>query len=126
MRQLHRPGLALEQISLKLPHEQLPPFNPQPPLLQRPQVVSQPYTSTHAERDENITNMWHEISGKVVGPMPANIFLQNFVPLAASPAPGFDNDELDKLMEVKAETRMYDHFVSDRYHCSSFLITDPC
>jgi len=87
---------------------------------------SQPYTSTHAERDENITNMWHEISGKVVGPMPANIFLQHFVPPAASPAPGFDKDELDKLMEVKAETRMYDHFVSDRYHRSSFLITDPC
>jgi len=49
---------------------------------------SQPYTSTHAERDENITNMWHEISGKVVGPMPANIFLHNFVPPAASPAQG--------------------------------------
>jgi len=34
------------------------------------------------------------------GPMPANIFLQNFVPPAVSPAPGFDKDELDKLMAV--------------------------
>ena len=87
---------------------------------------SQPYTSTHAERDENITNMWHEISGKIVGPMPANIFLQKFVSPAASLAPGFDKDELDELMEVKVETRMYDHIVNNRYHCSSFLITDPC
>ena len=68
----------------KTPPRTTTPFNPQ-----------QLYTSTHAERDENITNMWHEIFGKFVGPKPANIFLQKFVPFAASPAPGFEKDELD-------------------------------
>jgi hypothetical protein len=86
-------------------------------------------TSTHAERDENITNMWHEITGKILGPMPANVFLDTFLPPAVAPAPAFDKEALHEMMDAKTEILMYEPFVSYSSHCCSFsslnLVVDP-
>ena len=87
-------------------------------------ATSQPFTSTHIERQENLTMMWHEISGKVLGPMPANIFLDNFIPAARFPAPAINQTSLKTMMGAKKETSMYAPFVSYFFNFLYFSVTD--
>jgi hypothetical protein len=101
------------------PRPTLQKLQPPTPIVAK-NATSQPFTSTHAERDENITNMWYEISRKIIGPMPADRFFDAFLPAATSPAPEFNKRELDKMMKVTSETQMYKSFVSYRCNLSLF------
>ena len=76
-------------------------------------AASHPYTSTHVERDENETIMWHEISGKAVGAMPWPLFCHEFLPAAAIPAPAVSQYYLKKMTDASSEIAMYNHFVSN-------------
>jgi hypothetical protein len=89
-----------------------PTTNLQPPTPIVPKsATSQPYTSTHAERQENMSIMWQEISRKILGPMPPASFLEMFLPEAKNSKPAFNKEALDKMMNVKGEIQMYELFV---------------
>ena len=85
-------------------------------------ATSEPFASTPSDRKQNIDSMWREISGKIVGPMPAGEFFRVFLTPVPSPAPAFNAKELNKMMKAKGELSMYSPFVSDFCHfsCSCF------
>ena len=91
-------------------------------------ATSEPFASTPSDRKQNIDSMWREISGRIVGPMPAEEFSRKFLTPAHSPAPAFNAKELNKMMKAKGELPMYSPFVSDfcDFSCSFFLSLILC
>ncbi len=66
-------------------------------------------------RDERVTAMRYEITGRVVGPVPAQEFLDRYLPSASVPSLPDHKGPMTKLAEemskVKKETQMYDIWV---------------
>lgn len=76
---------------------------------------SLPFTSTHIMRDERVTAMRYEITGRVVGPVPAQEFLDRYLPRATAPPLPDPKTPMAKLTQemskLKGETGMYDKWV---------------
>ena len=90
---------------------------------------SLPFTSTHILRDERVTAMRFEISGRVVGPVLAREFLDRYLPgenapplLSLDPEAQIRMTKLTQEMkEVGKETNMYGIWVIVTF-CRSFCI----
>lgn len=90
---------------------------------------SLPFTSTHILRDERVTAMRFEISGRIVGPVLAREFLDRYLPGENAPPLLLLDPEaqirMTKLMqemkEVGKETNMYGIWVIVTV-CRSFCI----
>ena len=90
---------------------------------------SLPFTSTHILRDERVTAMRFEISGRVVGPVPAREFLDRYLPGENTPPLLLLDPEAQTRMtkltqemkEVGKETNMYGIWVIITV-CRSFCI----
>ena len=72
---------------------------------------SLPFTSTHIMRDERVTAMRYEITGRVVGPVPAQKFLDRYLPSPNAPSLPDHKGPMSRLAQemsnVKKETQMY-------------------
>ncbi|KAF8498372.1 hypothetical protein BU17DRAFT_72339 [Hysterangium stoloniferum] len=73
---------------------------------------SQVYTSMHIGRDERITAMSKEISGRVVGPVRAEDFLSQYLPKTRNPCPEFTADTLKAFSQSKNEYAMYKPWIN--------------
>jgi len=80
-------------------------------------ATSHPYTSTSARDGDTV---WREISRKIIGPMPADKFLHDFLK-PASPAPVLDAQELNNMMEVRTELAMYSYFIEAFSRCCPMM-----
>ena len=72
-----------------------------------------PYSSTHIHHDDTLKALGDETVGYVVGPMPANEFLE-LLPCNTEKLPSFDKKKkllFAKLAEQTTEFQMYDPFV---------------
>jgi hypothetical protein len=86
---------------------------------------SLPFTSTHIMRDERVTAMRYEITGRVVGPVLAQEFLDRYLPSVNVPSLPDHKGPMTRLAQemsqVKKETQMYDIWVIIPL-CRSFCI----
>ncbi|KAF8622964.1 hypothetical protein AX15_006607 [Amanita polypyramis BW_CC] len=83
------------------------------------QASSLPFTSTHIMRDERVTAMRYEITGRVVGPVPAQEFLDHYLPSASVPPLPDHKGLITKLAEmskVEKEMQMYDLW-NETFNC---------
>jgi len=85
-----------------------------------------PFTTNQKYRIESCTTMGEEIKKYLVGPMPADKFLDKFFPVGKlsdlDRASRFTPNCYRRTVEAERETRSYKHFVSlfneSRYPCS--------
>ncbi|KAF8518562.1 hypothetical protein BU17DRAFT_66398 [Hysterangium stoloniferum] len=84
------------------------------PILKK-ESTSQVYSSWHVARDERITVMWHEISGRVVGPVRVGDFLNRYLPKAPKPCPNHHTNKTEKKHTTfsgsKREVDMYKSWI---------------
>ncbi|KAF8497626.1 hypothetical protein BU17DRAFT_103228 [Hysterangium stoloniferum] len=73
---------------------------------------SQVYSSMHIRRDERITAMSQEISGRVVGPVRAEDFLSQYLPKTRNPCPELTADTLKAFSQSKSEFAMYKPWIN--------------
>ncbi|KAF8512354.1 hypothetical protein BU17DRAFT_96330 [Hysterangium stoloniferum] len=79
------------------------------PILKK-ESTSQVYSSWHVGRDERITTMLHEISGRVVGPIRVEDFLNEYLPKVPEPCPKCTTETGQKhrtFSASKSEFAMY-------------------
>ena len=76
------------------------------------------FTSTHLNPDKRVTAMQSEITGRIVGPISAQEFLDRYLPQSSPPsAPERPDHErlmtglAQEMSEVKREIQMYDKWV---------------
>lgn len=78
------------------------------------QSASACFTSGAEERDPRLILMGSEVTGKIIGPMPANDFLEEFLPAPRTKLQSLQTYQIEtrKVAKSKEEKDMYDPFVS--------------
>jgi hypothetical protein len=75
-----------------------------------------PYTTNHKYRIESRNTMGEEMKGYIIGPMPAQTFLDDFFPTKELPnletVPSFEENCYADTVSAKSESTAYVPFVS--------------
>lgn len=76
----------------------------------------QPYTTNTRCRDTTLNAMGNEIRGHLVGPMPVEQFLEEYLPPSMipdyQPLTSFSNGAFESTLSAAHETKAYEPFVS--------------
>jgi hypothetical protein len=83
------------------------------PILKK-ESTSQVFSSMHLGRDERITAMSKEISGRIIGPVKVEDFLSQYLPQAPTACPSITAETLQKyksFSESSSEFAMYKPWV---------------
>jgi hypothetical protein len=78
------------------------PTEPLTTPLVKKESATRPYTSMHSQRDDRITAMWTEISGRVVGGISMQEFLKLYLPESKSFS--FNASSENAFLKVKSAT----------------------
>ncbi|KAH7887115.1 hypothetical protein F5I97DRAFT_1967128, partial [Phlebopus sp. FC_14] len=72
---------------------------------------SVPFSCLPPSKDDEIKKILAiETSGRYVGPMPVEEFLQRFLPSSKTPCPTLSQDVFDNVSGASSETAMYPQF----------------